>query len=338
MKRISKIMLVAVVMVMCMFYHDEVKAAATEVAFGQEYSGVVNDTNSSHSYKITLTKGGYLTMSYEVNEDFYWQVYGNDSWLDSGLISYGNYTGSVGVRLDPGTYYFYLYKPYYYMDDITYKMHFAFSERNETFSYNNDFLSDISSKSAIPYSTLINGQSSLSEISDYYKIVLPKPGTITVDVTMGNDDIYVTLHDKNGNQINRITESYETKQSKTVTLAKGTYYIKFYTLWQDRTGWYDFKVSYSKSALKTLSVKKASKNSIVVKADKAGAVSGYEIRYKKGSGKWKTVQVAGSKKLNRKIKKITRKKKYTVQLRTYYKYGGKKIYSDWSAKKKITLK
>ncbi len=337
MKKISRIMLVAVAMLMCMSYCNEVKAATTEVVFGQEYSGVINDTNSSHGYKITLVDGGYLTMSYEVDEDFYWEIYGNNSRLDWDIISYGNYTGSVGVRLDPGTYYFYVYKPYFFMDAITYKIHFSFSKRNETFTYANDFISDVSSKSAIPYSTLINGQSSLTEITDYYKIVLPKQGAITIDVTLGSDNVDATLHDKNGNQINRVTSSYESKQSKTVTLAKGTYYIKFDSIYQDRTGWYDFKVSYSQSALKTFSLKKASNKSMVVKANKAGAISGYEIRYKKGSGKWKNINVGGSKKLNKTIKKLSKGKKYTVQIRTYYKYSGKILYSDWSAKKRIKL-
>ncbi|MBQ9984136.1 MAG: fibronectin type III domain-containing protein [Lachnospiraceae bacterium] len=341
MKRISKIMLVALTMVMCMFYHNEVKAATTEVAFGQEYSGVINDTNSSHGYKIVLQESGYLTTSYEQssNKQLVWSLYDASNKRLSSETLYSYTSGSVGVRLDAGTYYVYIYKPYSWMNDSTYKIKFSFQSANETFTYTNDFISDVSNKGSIPYVTAINGHISIGETDDYYKIVVPKKGTITVDITTSNEDIYAMLCDKNGNSVSEIKNffSYSTRESKTISLSKGTYYLR---IWQDlnRTGTYTFKVSYSKSALKTFSLKKVSNKSMVVKADKAGAVSGYEIRYKKGSGKWKNINVGGSKKLNKTIKKLSKGKKYTVQIRTYYKYNGKVLYSDWSVKRKITLK
>ena len=38
------------------------------------------------------------------------------------------------------------------------------------------------------------------------------------------------------------------------------------------------------------------------------------------------------------VKKLKAKKKYYVQLRTYKKIKGNKIYSDWSAVKSVTVK
>lgn len=338
MKKISRIMLVAVAMLMCMSYCNEVKAATTEVVFGQEYSGVINDTNSSHVYKITLSEAGYVTMSYTVNEDCYWELCNSNGKRLSGSNVYPYYTGSVGVRVDAGIYYMYVYKPYTWMDERTYTINFSFESANETFTYANDFISDVSNKSTVPFVTAINGHISIEETDDYYKLVVPQKGSITVDITTNNDDIYATLCDKNGNSIINVKNffSYSTRESKTISLSKGTYYLR---IWQDlnRTGTYTFKVSYSKSALKTFSLKKTSSKSMVVKANKAGAISGYEIRYKKGSGKWKNINVGGSKKLNKTIKKLSKGKNYTVQIRTYYKYSGKILYSDWSAKKRIKL-
>ena len=61
----------------------------------------------------------------------------------------------------------------------------------------------------------------------------------------------------------------------------------------------------------------------------------FQIAYRKGSGKWKTVSSAKTKKI---IKKLSRKKKYQVKVRCYKVINGNIYYSNWSKVKKVKVK
>ena len=52
----------------------------------------------------------------------------------------------------------------------------------------------------------------------------------------------------------------------------------------------------------------------------------------------KTVTVHGYKKVSKRIKKLKRKKKYYVRIRTYRKINGKRFYSPWSKVKTVKTK
>jgi len=68
-------------------------------------------------------------------------------------------------------------------------------------------------------------------------------------------------------------------------------------------------------------------------------IDGYQIRYslKKNMSSAKTVKVSKTA-TSKKIKKLKGKKTYYVQIRAYKTINGKKVYSAWSAKKKVTTK
>lgn len=68
--------------------------------------------------------------------------------------------------------------------------------------------------------------------------------------------------------------------------------------------------------------------------------SGYQIRYsRKGNMKnSKTISVKGQSKSKKTIKKLSRRKKYYVQVRAYKKSGSKKVYGKWSQKKYFKTK
>ncbi|MDD7403880.1 MAG: hypothetical protein SO170_09005 [Butyribacter sp.] len=76
-------------------------------------------------------------------------------------------------------------------------------------------------------------------------------------------------------------------------------------------------------------------------AKKKTQTSGYELQYstsktfKKGN---KTVRIASNKTTSKKIKKLKAKKTYYVRIRTYKTVKGAKLFSVWSAKKKIKTK
>lgn len=68
--------------------------------------------------------------------------------------------------------------------------------------------------------------------------------------------------------------------------------------------------------------------------------TGYELRYslKKSMKSAKTVTVKKAKTKKKKVSKLKAGKKYYVQIRTYKKVGGEKIYSAWSKKKSVKTK
>ena len=72
----------------------------------------------------------------------------------------------------------------------------------------------------------------------------------------------------------------------------------------------------------------------------SSAVTGYQVRYstKSSMASAKTVTIKGASTVSKKITKLTGKKKYYVQVRTYKTVSGTKYYSAWSAKKAVTTK
>lgn len=100
---------------------------------------------------------------------------------------------------------------------------------------------------------------------------------------------------------------------------------------------------YSKYVVKKLKVKKGKKSFKVTwkKASKANrkVISGYQIRYSKKSNMASSKYVkAGKSSKGKKIKKLSKKTKYYVQVRNYTKKGGKTYYSKWSGKKTVRTK
>ena len=91
-------------------------------------------------------------------------------------------------------------------------------------------------------------------------------------------------------------------------------------------------ISKLSAASKAFKVKWYSKSS--------SQVNGYQIRYSKKSsmGSSSTKTYSSYKTASAKIKKLTKKKRYYVQIRTYRKAYGSTYYSGWSGKKSIKTK
>ena len=111
------------------------------------------------------------------------------------------------------------------MEDTAREHYSEMLAANETFSYKNDFLSDVSSKAAIPFRTKLNGQLSMDETYDYYKIAVPKKGKLTFNLETNMNQASFSLLNKDGKTIDQFYGYQKTKQySKDYTLNKGTYY------------------------------------------------------------------------------------------------------------------
>ena len=101
----------------------------------------------------------------------------------------------------------------------------------------------------------------------------------------------------------------------------------------------DFKITagiQSPSQVKISKVK-AKKKAMVVKFKKSSGAKKYEVQYSLKKN-MKAAKVKTTKKTSIKIKKLKAKKTYYVRVRSYFENNGKKIYSPYSAKKKVTIK
>lgn len=74
---------------------------------------------------------------------------------------------------------------------------------------------------------------------------------------------------------------------------------------------------------------------LTIKYTASSKAVGFQVRYKKGSGKWLIKNYNTKKSITKTINKL-KKGKYSVQVRTYT--SGKKSYSKWSKVKKVTVK
>lgn len=86
---------------------------------------------------------------------------------------------------------------------------------------------------------------------------------------------------------------------------------------------------------------KAKKKAIKLSWKKGSAgISGYQIRYSKSKKmKWaKTIKLARAAAKSKTIKKLAKKKRYYVQVRSYKTLNGKTYYSAWSSKKSVKTK
>ncbi len=83
---------------------------------------------------------------------------------------------------------------------------------------------------------------------------------------------------------------------------------------------------------------KSGKKSFKITYKKVKDAKGFQVKYKIGKGKWKTKTFNAKKKVTKTIKKLKKGKKYSVKIRSFAKFSGKKVYSNWTAAKKVTVK
>ena len=134
-----------------------------------------------------------------------------------------------------------------------------------------------------------------------------------------------------------------------VTYPKGRKNPGIYTVTVELRGNYsgkmtsDFTIRPGKTSLKKVTAR--SKGMQVTWKKQTAQIDGYQIQYGMNKNfKGKTVKIVSAKKsaVAKKISKLKGKKKYYVRVRTYktVKTGGKKkkLYSDWSGRKTVSIK
>jgi len=97
-------------------------------------------------------------------------------------------------------------------------------------------------------------------------------------------------------------------------------------------------VIVTSKATKIASVKSTAKKKATVKIKKATGAQGYEISYSMDPNFKSGVKIVKTKKASTTLKKLKSKKTYYVRVRSYRKVKGEKLYSTYSATKKVKVK
>lgn len=305
---------------------------STTVSFDKEYSGTAAGSEK-HKYYFTCPKSGRVTISLQTTgARLIWSLL-DDNYNE--LVKSGWEAGSNRYVYDlaAGKYEFDIttYDADYVND---YLLTFHFDGANETYAYSNDMYIDVAEQTAIPFSKKITGQFAVNDKIDYYKLVMPTAGTVKLSMLT---DIGVDLSIRNAqDDVLDSTGLYNESKNYSCTLDKGIYYLCFKRS-LDSTGIYYFTAIYDMDQPTSVSAKSTSATAFKVTAKKSGDITGFQIRYRKGSGAVKTVTVKGNKNLSKSITGLI-PAAYKVQVRTYYTVSGKTYYSSWSTAQSVSCK
>ena len=179
---------------------------------------------------------------------------------------------------------------------------------------------------------------SSTETTKWYKFVTSnRNSTYKLRVWSDDgDDIDVIVYSSNLG----IAEHFETDSAKTRSFEtldrNATYYIRL-NRWTDGSARADYRVRVKEiitppEAPSSFYAWSKLKQTIRLKYSKCDNATGYQVAYKKGSGKWvkktttKTTYV---------FTNLSKGKKYTVRVRPYRQIYGEKHYGDWTGKVRL---
>lgn len=362
---------------------------------GTQYTAQIAKNDEKDFFKMVLGDSGKVNFKATFNsmEGVYWKLYdGEGNELSSNVSSWNSTTEDITVdedlHLTAGTYYLAISK--YGVCYGRYNFTLLFTSAEESFRETNGGTNNsVREASLIKVDTSYAGQIAMNDEKDFYSFTLSSSKSLSINVTAGIEEVYVTLYDVNGNEIwsqnpswNSTTEKiYFTKNT---ALSAGTYYLAVsrdwgycgnYTLsvegltqsncdhdfdnhYVDATYFdqgyrlytceicgYSYKDDYSsKRVLEQgylYSYCSTGKGKMYLYWSTVSDATGYQIRYSKDKS-FKTgvvtKNVSGQSSGSKTISKLSRKKKYYVQVRPYVKSGGKTAYGKWSAKKALKTK
>lgn len=174
------------------------------------------------------------------------------------------------------------------------------------------------------------------------------PATESREVTLSQGTYFIKMVSNYGGKYEfSLTEltpyncSHNYKEKK----VNATYFAKGYNLHiceKCRKSYMDNYIAKKKIGQSTISIYSHSgKGKIYLQWSTVSDASGYQIRYCKSKAMKKgvnTKKIKGQKKSKSTLKKLSRKKKYYVQVRAYRESGTKIVYGKWSSKKSLKTK
>jgi len=194
----------------------------------------------------------------------------------------------------------------------------------------------------ISFGKSMSGKLQTKDDEEWYKITAVKTGTHKIIIKNPSErSFFAALYNRDVIEKDSFWVEDHDKNSFKVNLKAGQYvYIYF---WSRKADVYK-PLTYSieaknppvaKPAKVKLASVKAGKRCLAVKYRAARQANSYQIALKKKGGSWKYYN---TKDLSKKIRKLAKKKSYTVKVRGIRNYEGKKYYGSWSKAKTVKTK
>ena len=201
-----------------------------------------------YEYSFTLKKSGSLKINVTstVDNRIWYTLNGTD--LISSVVARDNYSATAGYiskgdtdlkyELAAGEYVFKLEGEYTTAGDLAFTT--DFESAKETYTNDNNSVNAIRKSDALTFNKKVYGHFAFNDSDDWYKVVLPASGKLTLDAHVDADGITYRLDDADGGFI---AEKFIGKGDETIELelAKGTYYLHFN---ENGFGKYNFKPTF----------------------------------------------------------------------------------------------
>lgn len=208
-------------------------STASTISFNEQYSASLPNYSTKHFYKINLPQDGQIKVSMKNKTGSQWNVSVHDSngnFIDDFLTeddAFASGSNDVKVGLAKGTYYIVIENE----DDasgVTYQFDVSFIESSY---FEKEFNNSVSTADNFELNKTYKGIISSYKDTDFYKVVVPKSGNITIKLkNVSGSEWEGTFLDANGNTMTTIysdnSELVKGSSSVDIGLPKGTYYFK----------------------------------------------------------------------------------------------------------------
>lgn len=316
-------------------------STARDLNFNTSNSEKMSDSDNKRYYKFTLDEASVLVMNVKKlwADTQYMRIYDNTKteiyhW---DVAHYDGEYNSGNIYLTGGTYYL----------GVTFNSEMSFlitsDPVGESFTESQD--SDNNSQETandISLNKKYKGVLCQNDDVDYYKFSIPADGKVTMDLNNAtNGDIRYTFYDSSFNSAYSNVTNGKLKES--VQLIEGTYYVGVKRESTDNgTGSYTFNLSFNitiPNAPYIGTIKNSGKKKMTIKWEAVSNADGYELQYGKSSNfKGCVTKSYSPAKESVSFKKLTKKKKYYVRMRSYVLVNGVKKYSPWGQKRSVVIK
>ena len=355
---------------------NDIKQDANAINTNNTYYGSLYCANDVDWYKYTVTKAGYQFVTFipdakecdkeKINDGWKYTIYEADGTTE--VIAYDNIISSqksVKLPMKKGTYYIRV-SAHWDINDASSPVEQIYNLKvYEAGEANWETEHNDSQKTAnvITFDKKFVGSTYHHHDEDWYKFIVPGKGTATISFAKANNVNTADVHDgwkyelfasKSSDAIISKDKIIRSASNKLV-LSAGTYYLKVSPSWgiADSSAptdcQYTVKIAFlsnakiasefKKSTVK-ISAPKVAKKKVTIKWAKNKESNGYEVyRATKKSGKYtKIATVKGMGKVSYVDKKAKAKQIYFYKVRAYKVIDGKKVYSKYSAIKKVKAK
>ncbi|MEH6943451.1 Ig-like domain-containing protein [Bacillus sp. JJ722] len=233
---------------------SKVAAAEIDLPINQSVSGVLSKGDPSQTYKIVLPEAGRLSFNLISYVDKYTNFNLYNEKNESVFSDYSTGSSKSPAKyskaedLEPGTYYLKIYDSRNDGDRGSYTVQLSFNPaKNIEVEPNNGTVE----AQTLAFNKEIVGFLSWNDSVDFYKITIPKSGSLTIDLSSYVDRYtnIVLMDESNDLAIDTYIEGSSktpAKYKKFINLEPGVYYLKIYDSRSDGdTGKYQLKTLFT---------------------------------------------------------------------------------------------